>query len=298
MKYTGKAIFVLGMLFAGLVYSAPVAYWRFENSGVSQYNSPALDLTLGSGAGYSVNVPNIRILNGIGGSVVTNTACYSSGTGYARTTNYALLNSAVEATSHGFTVESFVYLPTGVGVAWDEIVGSSGGWYLTIWSDGRLAFDGKRGSDGAEQRAFSAAAIAQGAWHHLAAVGTYNQNSGGNPYLVVSLYVDYVQSGTAAVMSAAAPGSPCLSTLAGDYIAGYYNGNPWLLDELRISDTALTPNQFLRATNTPVSCEEVQQFGYGLDEDLNADCYVDFSDVAVFAQDWLKCNDPEDVNCN
>ena len=32
--------------------------------------------------------------------------------------------------------------------------------------------------------------------------------------------------------------------------------------------------------------------GQGLEGDLNKDCYVDFEDVDVFFEDWLKSNDP------
>jgi len=34
-----------------------------------------------------------------------------------------------------------------------------------------------------------------------------------------------------------------------------------------------------------------------LDMDFNGDCYVDLEDLAKFAQDWLRCNDPGNLNC-
>ncbi len=36
--------------------------------------------------------------------------------------------------------------------------------------------------------------------------------------------------------------------------------------------------------------------GY-LDSDLNKDCAVDFLDLAILANDWLKCTDPQGLNC-
>jgi hypothetical protein len=34
-----------------------------------------------------------------------------------------------------------------------------------------------------------------------------------------------------------------------------------------------------------------------LETDFNGDCYVDLADFALFAADWLKCNDENNVNC-
>jgi len=47
----------------------------------------------------------------------------------------------------------------------------------------------------------------------------------------------------------------------------------------------------------PLDCNTVRSFGYTLDSDLSSDCYVNFKDFAVFAQEWLECNDPNDPNC-
>ena len=58
--------------------------------------------------------------------------------------------------------------------------------------------------------------------------------------------------------------------------------------------SGLSEVQFHRA---PVNCAEAIADGLGLDMDFNTDCYVDLSDFAVLAEDWLKCNNPEDSNC-
>lgn len=33
-------------------------------------------------------------------------------------------------------------------------------------------------------------------------------------------------------------------------------------------------------------------------EDLNKDCYIDFSDFAILAENWLECTNPSDINCS
>ena len=48
---------------------------------------------------------------------------------------------------------------------------------------------------------------------------------------------------------------------------------------------------------TPDYCEDVWLLGYGMPTDLNQDCYVNWQDFLLFAGDWLRCNDPTDLNC-
>ncbi len=43
----------------------------------------------------------------------------------------------------------------------------------------------------------------------------------------------------------------------------------------------------------PSSCHGIWQSGFGIDSDLNRDCYVDLLDLAAFAEQWLWCNDPQ-----
>ncbi len=47
----------------------------------------------------------------------------------------------------------------------------------------------------------------------------------------------------------------------------------------------------------PLSCHGMWQSGFGIESDLNRDCYVDLLDLAVLADEWLKCNDPQDGHC-
>ena len=47
----------------------------------------------------------------------------------------------------------------------------------------------------------------------------------------------------------------------------------------------------------PANCLDVWAGEYGIEEDLNHDCYVNLADLAMFASNWLRCNDPADTNC-
>jgi hypothetical protein len=54
---------------------------------------------------------------------------------------------------------------------------------------------------------------------------------------------------------------------------------------------------FLPLGYIPSSCHGMWQSGFGIDSDLNRDCYVDLLDLVVLADEWLKCNDPQDERC-
>jgi hypothetical protein len=47
----------------------------------------------------------------------------------------------------------------------------------------------------------------------------------------------------------------------------------------------------------PATCQEAIAGGFGLAGDLDGDCYVTLSDLAVQAGDWLVCVDPANLNC-
>ena len=68
---------------------------------------------------------------------------------------------------------------------------------------------------------------------------------------------------------------------------------PWQLDPPQ----SLYATDFRVITNRPANCEEALISGYGLDEDITEDCEVDFEDIAGIADDWVRCYDPMDPNC-
>jgi hypothetical protein len=54
---------------------------------------------------------------------------------------------------------------------------------------------------------------------------------------------------------------------------------------------------FLDPNQPPSSCHGLWQSGFGMEADLNRDCYVDITDLIEFAGDWLRCNNPNDPSC-
>jgi len=69
------------------------------------------------------------------------------------------------------------------------------------------------------------------------------------------------------------------------YITASTEGEEFFIDEILI-DPIVT-----------MTCQELIANGFGIKSDLNDDCYVDLEDMAILAADWLRCNDPEDEDC-
>ena len=61
------------------------------------------------------------------------------------------------------------------------------------------------------------------------------------------------------------------------------------MDDSIYKEITITVNQ--------ANCERVIADGLSLVGDVNGDCRVDLWDFALIANDWLKCNDPEDPTC-
>jgi len=55
---------------------------------------------------------------------------------------------------------------------------------------------------------------------------------------------------------------------------------------------------FLVAEGVPTNCTQVHDFGYGRLADLNNDCYVSLLDLELFADEWLKNCDDSNQWCN
>ncbi|MFH1615121.1 MAG: right-handed parallel beta-helix repeat-containing protein [Planctomycetota bacterium] len=68
-----------------------------------------------------------------------------------------------------------------------------------------------------------------------------------------------------------------------------------------IAMTATTDNRFIAMAKidriAPTTCEQVKAMGLLSTGDISEDCYVNLEDVALFAENWLLCNDPTDSNC-
>ncbi|MHB9070964.1 MAG: hypothetical protein ACYC54_11435 [Sedimentisphaerales bacterium] len=84
-------------------------------------------------------------------------------------------------------------------------------------------------------------------------------------------------------------GGTSSGVLLTDFGGGVYE----LVDTLQCFDVVI-----YRIDAVPTTCAQAAaQNGAGLAGDLNGDCYVNFADLAVFAQDWTRCVDTQSVNC-
>jgi hypothetical protein len=82
-------------------------------------------------------------------------------------------------------------------------------------------------------------------------------------------------------------------------IGNSYNVLDTYMDEFAIYAGVLGPDRVLAHYTAwqPKNCADMQARGYGRIDDRNNDCYLDFRDLASFAADWRKCNDPCDPKC-
>lgn len=78
-----------------------------------------------------------------------------------------------------------------------------------------------------------------------------------------------------------------ITCIASIHIGGGWNTVPTGYDDFSFVDPSV-PDP---------TCEEVLAQGYGSPADLNSDCYVNLLDIALLAQNWLRCIDPTDVDC-
>ena len=170
--------------------------------------------------------------------------------------------------------------------------------YIAVLDNGNIEIQlvgGDVGTQGNSYDIISADGPDDGAWHHLA----YTFNNG-----TIKIYVDYKLAGIAIT-------TYYRGRVFNDYAymqVGWANAYPGgagingYLDELRISDTILAPNEFLGSNVNGTEqeiCDDVWDFGFGMDADRDKDCVITFRDFARFASDWatVTCNKPDDINC-
>jgi len=278
------------VLTAGLLSamaSAPafsaVAYYRFENNLTSQDNSPTLDATAGSTAGYSADVPGSSIFDPWANTTVSNTLSYNHGTGTASMlSDTSLLNNAVN--THGFTVEAFIKLTSEDvnDLKFDLIIGNmdgpgTKGWIFGLNGQGKLRFSAIQANGAGAYKEVSATDALTAGWHHVAAVGTFTDKTGTGlvDYTDVRLYVDYVdvtaQTGSAiryfGTTESGDPGNagPVIKVSTDNFAIGAINPFSGLIDELRISGDPLLTTQMLQAVvPEPASLMVIGLAGLGL----------------------------------
>lgn len=312
-RLTRFVMLVILAMACSVAHASSVIYWRFENSAASEYNSPTVDLALGSTAGYSTDAPGPLIDDGT--SHYANNYSYDHGTGtVSDTSDYSVARAAIDSTV-GFTIEYFVKIDEGATAAqklrWDFVVGSDS-WFMNLnanqlpqFGATTPAFPDETAQGATGYLISKGGTLSEGVWHHVAAVGTVVNDypNSWTLYERVELFVDYASVGATNYYTQAGqtPEFPRFQWTDTNTHVGWQNAfDGGLLDEIRISDHALDPESFLKVYTgpaTPTSCEEAWLLGYGLPEDLNKDCEVDIKDIEMLLQEWLECNDPEDSGC-
>ncbi|MHB1155435.1 MAG: LamG-like jellyroll fold domain-containing protein [Phycisphaerales bacterium] len=251
---------------------ATVEYLGFEDgtsgsvmtSSEASINAPQLNVTSSFGnPRFAADVPGQVIRDGLNGAILNDDNQLSvqlfNNSGGVMVRNDDLMHA------ENFTIEFFAKLSAGAD--WGRIVsyvGDSGyGWGTTAWSISlggssgtaqvtmdTTTWDGKRYGEtaslpGYNQYVGTNAQLLDDTWHHVAL--TYDYNSPQTEQGTLRVFVDYAQVGSRSVN---------LTPYYGDYAAyAMYVGNhvTGYIDEVRFSDTALVPDQFLRAEAVPAA---------------------------------------------
>ncbi len=266
---------LLGMaLTHSTAIAGTVGYWSFDDgtSGtatllMSDVNSPALDGTAGGNAGgtapvFSSVLPGASTTSGISGTVTNASnlsSLYFTNTGFpgSNSSNSGGVVSISETAGNldlaNFTIEGFIRYEDfalfsstftknrvdGGGSTW--MLDSDGGGHIRARFDSQALGTGS-GSPGFNQGFTTSATIADGAWHHIAL--TYD---GATRAAVI--YVDYMSVGGGTVTN------PLVYDASPLRFGGSGGGRAFdgYMDEVRLSDTVLTPASFLRAVPEPGS---------------------------------------------
>lgn len=130
--------------------------------------------------------------------------------------------------------------------------------------------------------------VADGQWHHI--VGTYDGTE-------IALYVDGILDIWSGSPSSA---SGSIAFDNNDVYIGANSGManrefPGMIDQVRIYEIGLPADRVVnlfREDGGKNSCSQ------NLSGDINGDCYVDFTDFAEMALNWLKCNDVGNSQCD
>ena len=243
----------------GSASATPVGYWRFEEANpanfTSLYNSTEAEVTKATNVFSAWYVPGSFVTDGV--NYYQNNKSYNQngGTTGSTTAGYSAINAGMSGTQ--FTVEAFVNLKTGAVHDWDFIVGNylaatpttnSTGWCFDIEPGGKIGFLGCQTLAGqVPVIAKSATVLSEGVWHHVAAVG----KRVGTQKMQVQMYIDYVADGSPVNIWSALDSGPYIKVNNGVYKFGAINPFDGNFDEVRISDTALSPSQFLHVTSIP-----------------------------------------------
>jgi hypothetical protein len=249
-----KIWFFTGFLFFAIsgLNAATIGYWRFENN-LLDSSGNGHTATGGAGFGYSSNLPGSVIDPGN----LSNTASYQQGT--AATTVASSLEISNTFSFGSFTVEAFVYLNPGAD-NFQQILsnvdnGTSTGIYFSVGGASIAAVSsGYNGNGVASDGVVGVGSpLDTGTWIHVAWVGNYSAGNG----TAVQFYVDGTAFGGLQFYAAGSGGSH-INMGSNDWLIGGPSNNfNGYIDELRISNEALAPSQFLTAVPEPTIASSV-----------------------------------------
>jgi len=244
--------------------AATVAWWRFEEPDTRPTevyfspgpNTPVLNATLDANVEavvLSSQVAASYVTDGVGGAASANTqslhGLVNVQAGFHNQLNNGaatpLLNNTFVTNAAAWTFETFVYLPTGMpnvykyGEMFGNGSGGGDGFTLDLGASGNTPrFFSDVNANAGVGYVVSGSALSSDTWHHLALTATPD----GEGTWTVTMYEDYALAGST-------PGYH-LNTYSGYYgIAAPNNAFAGYVDEMRISDVALTPAQMLHLSN-------------------------------------------------
>ena len=217
----------------------------------------------GSPATFSDDVPGARIVDGVDGAVISRHNSKSLSLANSKVfwhdanDIYYLSKTLDGGDRTSWTVEFF--MKTGSEqAAWARIMSALGGGDWNAWSPyiveyksmaKRFALNGK-GSNPKPSINFGLD-VCDGKWHHVAFSFEPNNDRPDPTNSVMKLYIDYdkfyAETQTQSVFSHTNNLHFVIGGVGQSTDTGYFG----LIDEMRISDGALTPSQFLRAERAP-----------------------------------------------
>jgi len=247
---------VVGMslaLFATHASATTIAHWRFEEGPVgSGATGSVLDSsgnglhgTPFGGLTYSAVRPNgvVPQTGAVNGSALA----FDGGT----TTRVVVDDDPLFELTGSFTLEAYINLAAlpATGFQWMILFrgDSRGGldpYYLDVW-DGEVRFTINEEPSGGARVAASAPTLNQ--WTHIA--GVLDDSSGAMSLYFDGVLVDSITTSLRPFASLDPTQNPGLSI--GGYPDNHYGPFNGLIDEVRISDRALSPDEFLNAAPVP-----------------------------------------------
>ena len=217
----------------------------------------------GSPATFSDDVPGARIVDGEGGVVLSKNNTKSlyfanSRVSWSDASDIYYLSKTLEGEDRtSWTVEFFMKADS-EQAQWARIMSALGGGSWSAWSpyiieywsgSKKFALNGD-GNDPKPSITFGKD-VCDGDWHHVAFSFEPNNDRSDPTNSVMKLYIDYGEPAAVQTQSIFKYPENLHFVLGGIGNAATDTGYFGLIDELRISDGALTPSQFLRAEKAP-----------------------------------------------